>query len=111
MRCQICMQRARWWRRRCDECSRLAALFAAHRGADMGTLMELFIASGAPPEKVDRFLLTDIDGGGTVRDQIAAAMTNDLLHALGQTGRQTPRQVERIRQRGAWTMLDRRPPE
>ena len=111
MRCQICTQRARWWRRRCDECARLAAVFAEHRGADMGTMMELFIASGAPPDKVEKFLLVDIDGGGAVRDQIAADMTNDLLHALGQTGRQTPRQVERIRRRGTWMTLDRRPPE
>ena len=111
MRCRICAQSARWWRRRCDDCGRLAAVFVAHRGADMGTMMELFIATGAPREKVETFLETDLDGSGTVRDQIAADMTNDLLRALGQTGRQTPREVERVRQRGRWTMLDRRPPE
>jgi hypothetical protein len=111
MRCQICAQRARWWRRRCDECSRLAAVFAAHRGADMGTMMELFIASHEPPDKVERFLLADIDGGGAVRDQIAADMTNDLLRAFGHTAQQTPRQVERIRARGTWMTLGRRPPE
>lgn len=72
--------------------------------------MELFLASGAPYEKVERFLLADLDGAGAVRDQIAADMTNELLQAFGQSGRQTPREVERIRRRGAWMTLDRRPP-
>lgn len=74
-------------------------------------MMELFIASGAPREKVEKFLLADLDGTGTVRDRIAADMTNDLLRAFGQASRQTPREVERIRQRGSWVTLDRRPPE
>lgn len=111
MHCGICAQPARWWRRRCDDCTRLAAVFVAHRGADMGAMMELFIASGAPRQKVEKFLQTDLDGGGSVRDQVAADMTNELMHAFGQHGRQTPRQVERIRARGGWKMLDRRPPE
>jgi len=77
----------------------------------MATMMEMFIASGAPQTKVEKFLLADLDGGGAVRDQIAADMTNELLRAFGQSGRQTPRDVERIRQRGGWVTLDRRPPD
>ena len=77
----------------------------------MGKMMELFIASGAPREKVDSFLLADLDGAGAVRDRIAADMTNDLLRALGHTGRQPAGEVERIRRRGRWLVLDRRPPE
>jgi hypothetical protein len=111
MRCRICRQPARWWRRRCEDCARLVAVFAAYRGADMGTMMEQFIASGAPREKVESFLLADLDGAGTVRDRIAADMTNDLLRALGQRGRQTAGEVGRIRSRGRWLALDRRPPE
>jgi hypothetical protein len=38
-------------------------------------------------------------------------MTNDLLRALGQTGRQTPHQVAHLRRHGRWMTLDRRPPE
>jgi hypothetical protein len=77
----------------------------------MGTMMDLFIASGAPRGKIENFLDADPEGTGAVRDQIAAAMANDLLRALGQSGRQTPRDVERIRQRGGWSALDRRPRE
>ncbi len=74
-------------------------------------MMDLFIASGAPRGKIEKFLAADLEGAGAVRDQIAANMTNELLQALGQSGRQTPRDVERIRQRGGWTALGRRPRE
>jgi len=74
-------------------------------------MMELFVASGAPRDKVEKFLSADLDGEGAVCDQIAADMTNDLLQALGRAGRQTPRGVEYLRQRGGWMTLDRRPPE
>lgn len=77
----------------------------------MGTLMDLFIASGAPREKVEKFLNGDPDGAGTVRDQIAADMTNQLMQALGQRSRQTASDVKRIRERGGWVGLDRRPRE
>jgi len=77
----------------------------------MGTMMELFIATGAPRGKVEQFLNSDPDGGGAIRDRIAADMTNQILDALGQRRRQTPEQVKRIRERGGWTHLDRRPRE
>lgn len=111
MRCRICREGAGGLRRRCSDCGRLAELFVAHRGADMSTLMDMFIASGAPRHKVDKFLNADVDGQGTVRDQIASNMANDLLAALGQRGRQTATDVRRIRQRGAWVASDRRPTE
>jgi hypothetical protein len=86
-------------------------LFTTHPGADMGTLMDLFIASGASRDKVEKFLNADPHGHGTVRDQIAKDMTNQLLEALGQRGRQTVAQVKRVRERGGWMGLDRRPRE
>ena len=111
MRCRYCHESAGWWRRCCTDCARLHAVFGASRGADMGTLMELFIATGAPRAKVEKFLDADPHGTGPVRDQIAADMTNQLMEAFGQRRRQTARDVKRIRERGRWTHLDRRPPE
>jgi hypothetical protein len=77
----------------------------------MGTMMDAFIASGAARAQIEKFLEADPDGTGSVRDQIAADMTNQLLGALGQRHRQTPQTVRRLRERGAWTTLDRRPRE
>ena len=92
-------------------CRQLYAVFAAQRGADPGTMMEAFIATGASRVQVERFLDADPDGAGSIRDQIAADMTNDLLRAFGQSARQTARDVKRLRARGAWVHLDRQPPE
>jgi len=77
----------------------------------MATMMELFLETGAPRVKVERFLESDVDGSGAVRDMIAADMTNQLLEAFGQRQRQTPKEVRRIRARGAWEALDRPPRE
>lgn len=73
--------------------------------------MDLFIAAGARREQVDRFLDADPDGTGTIRDHIAADMTNQLLQAFGRHQRQTASDVRRIRERGGWIGLDRRPRE
>ncbi len=86
-------------------------MFNANRGADIITMTDLFIATGVPRDKVEKFLDADPTGSGTVRDQIAADLTNQLLRALGQRSRQTAGSVSRIRARGRWVGLDRRPPE
>jgi hypothetical protein len=64
-----------------------------------------------PLPKIESFLDADPTGSGSVRDQIAADMTNQLRSALGQTGEQTAVEVKRIRERGAWTQLGERPRE
>jgi hypothetical protein len=87
------------------------AAFRAHRGAPMHLLVEALLETGVCPDKVAIFLDADPDGAGSVRDQIAADMTNDLLGALGQHQRQTASDVKRLRQRGRWTVLDQRPRE
>jgi hypothetical protein len=89
----------------------LNAVFTAHRGTDIGTLMDLFIATGVSRDKVEKFLGADGTAGGSVRDQIAADMANQLLQALGQRARQTAGSVRRIRERGNWVGLDQRPRE
>ena len=111
MQCRYCSEAAGWWRRCCADCRRLREVFEAHRGADMGLLMDLFIATGAPRVTIEKFLHAAPGGGATIRDQIAANMTNDLLDAMGSRGRQTPTDVQRIRERGNWMSLNKRPPE
>lgn len=73
--------------------------------------MDLFIASGASRERIEGFLNADPHGTGPIRDQIAADMTNQLMEALGHRSRQNARDVKRIRERGGWMVLDRRPRE
>ena len=111
MRCRYCLEPAGWWRRHCRECRTLLAVFNAQRGTNLDALFELWLATGATPQKIERFLDADPTGQGSVRDRIAADMTNELLAALGQRGRQSVADVRRARQRGTWTTLDRRPRE
>ena len=77
----------------------------------MATMLELFMTTGVSQAKIEKFLDADPDGSGTVRDHIAADMTNQLLEALGQRRRQSPADVKRIRKRGGWMGLDQRPRE
>jgi len=76
----------------------------------MATMMDLLLGTGAERQKIEAFLDSDYDGQATVRDHIAADMTNQLLQAFGQAARKTPAEVRRIRERGGWVNLDR-PPE
>jgi hypothetical protein len=111
MRCRYCLENAGWWRRRCSACRQLLQAYLAHRGTDMTTMFDALMATGVPPHTIERFLDADPDGQGSLRDQIAAEMTNQLLEALGQRARQSVADVQRIRKRGGWMGLDRRPPQ
>lgn len=67
-------------------------------------------STGAPPEKIERFLDAEPrPGGGTIRDLIAAEMSNQLLAALGQQPTQSGADAKRLRERGAWRGYDQRP--
>lgn len=81
------------------------------RMAGMRGILEALHQTGVAPAKLQRFLEAEpTPGAGTVRDLIAADMTNQLLGALGQKGEQTGPGVKRLRERGGWRLLDR-PPE
>jgi len=111
MTCRYCGESAGWWRRNCASCRRLLAAFEENRGADFQSMMQIFRATGVAMETIEKFLEADPRGDGSVRDQIAADMTNDLMRALGNDTRQTAADVKRIRERGNWVNLDRRPTE
>lgn len=78
----------------------------------MRRLLQALDHTGVDAGKIQRFLEAEpAPGGGTVRDLIAADMTNQLLDALGQPPSQEGGAVQRLRQRGDWRRLDRPPPE
>ena len=77
----------------------------------MSAIMEVFVRTGVGREKIEAFLNADPHGRGSVRDQIAADMTNELMQALGRRQRQSVDDVKRIRERGNWVGLHHRPRE
>jgi hypothetical protein len=67
---------------------------------------------GIGSDKIERFLdFEQRRGAGTVRDQMAADMSNQLLGALGRGQRQSRGEVRRLRARGTWQTYDRPPEE
>lgn len=82
----------------------------ANRGAGLSSILDRLIATGAPRTHIDAFLEADPEGAGSIRDQIVADMSNDLMRALGQNSEQTAADVKRLREGGAWDRYDQRPP-
>lgn len=110
MRCRLCRSRAGWFRRRCITCERLQRVVLANRGTGLSSILDRLIATGAPRTHIDAFLEADPEGAGSIRDQIVADMSNDLMRALGQNSEQTAADVKRLREGGAWDRYDQRPP-
>jgi hypothetical protein len=62
-----------------------------------GEFLDGLESTGVAKEKIIAFLKADPEGKGSVQDQITAEMTTDLMQIMGLPGRQTPREVKRIR--------------
>ena len=76
----------------------------------MRRLLDALTATGAGPAKIERFLAAEPQhGAGTIRDLMAAEMSNQLLAGLGQRPTQSGADTKRLRERGAWRSYDRRP--
>jgi len=76
----------------------------------MRKILDALAQTGIRADKIQRFLQAEPrPGQGTVRDMIAADMTNQLLAALGQAPGQHGSDVRQLRERGNWKDLDRRP--
>ena len=78
----------------------------------MRQLLKQLLATDVSREKIGRFLEAEPRrGAGTVRDQVAAEMANQLLAALGQPTNQSGQGARRLRERGLWRVYDKRPSE
>jgi hypothetical protein len=76
----------------------------------MRRLFARFAATGIDSAKVRRFLSAEPKrGSGSVLDHMVADASNKLLGAFGQTAEQDGADVRRLRERGGWRALDRRP--
>ena len=112
VKCRLCRRPAGWWRRQCAECRTLWQVWCLHRGAGMRALLAAFEATGISRANIERFLDAEPSkDGGSVRDQIAADVSNQLLQALGQRPERSAAEVKRLRARGQWRSYHERPPE
>jgi len=76
----------------------------------MRRLLEALRATGVSAEKIDRFFAAEPRrGAGTIRDLMAAEMSNQLLAAIGQRPTQSGADAKRLRERGTWRDYGQRP--
>ena len=112
MRCEYCRKSAGWLKRLCTDCGRLHDIFTEHKG-QLGLLqfLDLFIETGLPRTKIEAFMNADPRGSGSVKDQITADMSRELLGTMGIRTEQTAHDVRDLREKGTWQGMDEKPEE
>lgn len=98
-RCVYCGDRAGLWSKKCRECKKLLSRVEELCGrVGYGEFLDGLEATGVSKEKIMVFLTADPHGKGSVRDQVTAEMTTELMKVMGMSGNQSPEQVRRIRE-------------
>jgi len=64
----------------------------------MAGLVDLFMEEGLTRGQVDAVLDAQIGGAPTLRDRLTSNLANSLMRGLGMPGRQSPEDVQRIRE-------------
>ena len=96
--CVYCAERAGLLGKICRDCKKLLARVAELRGkVGFGEFLDGLADTGVAKAKIPKFLDADPDGQGSVRDQVTAEMTTELMKMMGISGRQTAPEVKRIR--------------
>ena len=96
--CVYCGERAGLFGKICGDCKKLLGRVDELRGkVGFGQFLDGLAETGADKDKILRFLDADPDGKGSVRDQVTAEMTSELMKVMGIAGRQTAPEVKRIR--------------
>ena len=114
MRCLYCDQKAGFLRKICPTCAKVIAVVERTEGkVGLAQMVDLFAAEGLTREQVDLVLDAEVEGQPTIRDRLTSYMANALMQGLGMPGRQTPVDVQRIRNtsaagegEGTWTGAD-----
>ncbi len=110
MKCPYCQERAGWFKQICTDCRRLHGLYAQRRGqVDLLQFLDACIETGLPRKKIETFMNADPYGSGSIKDQITADMSTELLSAMGMRVQQTARDVKRLREKNAWQRMDEKP--
>ncbi len=99
MRCIYCQERAGFFKRFCRDCAKLVEIIKKSPSSfGYRELLDQLLATDVPSKKIENFLDTDIDGTGSLNDQITARMTNQVMTSLGQPSQMTSKDVKQVRQ-------------
>jgi hypothetical protein len=93
-----CGERSGLLGRVCSDCKKLLARVQELRGkVSYGQFLDGLEETGVGKEKILVFLTADPDGSGSIQDQVTAEMTTELMNIMGMSGRQSAKDVKRIR--------------
>lgn len=99
MKCLYCQSRAGFLRRFCRDCRQLIRLMQdAPASFGYRELLDRLMATNVPTAKIQSFLDRDIDGRGSLNDQLTARMTNQIMASLGQPSSMTADGVKKVKE-------------
>jgi hypothetical protein len=99
MKCIYCQEKAGFFKRICPDCLKLVEILkAAPSTFGYRDLLDRLLATDVSNEKIEKFLDADVDGQGSINDQITARMTNEVMASLGQPSQMTATDVKKVRQ-------------
>ncbi len=107
MRCIYCSEKSGFLKKTCSDCTKLVDILKnAPNSFGYRSMLQALIDTGVKPEKIESFLHADIDGTGSINDQITARMTNQVMTSLGQPSHMTSQEVKQVRK----DIADGKPP-
>jgi hypothetical protein len=99
MKCIYCQTKAGFFKRLCADCAKLVET-VNNLPTSFGyrDLLDALLGTGVGAVKIERFLDRDLDGSGSVNDQVTARMTNEVMAGLGQPSHMSGTDVKKVRE-------------
>lgn len=98
MKCVYCRESAGLFRNLCKQCRKLVDVMKnAPKSFGYREMLERLMDTDVPNEKIEKFLDTDVDGRGSLNDQLTARMTNEVMTSLGQPSHMTGDDVKKVK--------------
>lgn len=84
MKCIFCHDKAGFFRRICADCIYLGqAVQGLQPSFGFRELLDVLLATGVSQDKIEKFLEADPYHEGSLRNQVTARMTNEVMAGLG----------------------------
>ena len=99
MKCAYCREKAGFLKRTCPDCLKLVSgINKLPPAFGFRELLDTLFETGVSNTKIDLFLETDVDGRGSLHEQLAARMTNEVMAALGQPSQMQGVDVKKVKE-------------
>ncbi len=98
MKCIYCEESAGFFKKLCKQCQKLVDVMRqAPKSFGYREMLDQLLSTDVPSEKIERFLDKDINGRGSLNDQLTARMTNEVMTSLGQPSHMTAGSVKQVK--------------